>query len=147
MSKEIITNNSLLEFIVLANIKMVRPLNESLKPMLSPLQTNVVLLLKIYGPMRMTQLTDKLMMPKQQMTQIAHHLEDIGFISRRVDQNDRRRIIVELTDKANEYADEKINSYLKKFFFESSELSPKEKRLLTNSISIINSILHKVPVK
>ncbi len=146
MSKENITNNSLLEFIVLSNIKMVRPLNENFKPMLSPLQTSVVLLLKIYGPMRMTQLTDKLMMPKQQMTQIAHHLESIGFISRSIDRNDRRRIIVELTEKANEYADENISSYFKKSFLESSELTAKEKRLLSNSLSTINNILSKIPV-
>jgi DNA-binding MarR family transcriptional regulator len=147
MSKENITNNSLLEFIVLSNIKMVRPLNESFKPTLSPLQTNVVLLLKIYGPMRMTQLTDKLMMPKQQMTQIAHHLENIGFISRRVDINDRRRIIVELTEKANDFADENISSYLQNSFLESDELSAKEKRLLATSLSSLNSTLHKISIK
>ena len=144
MSNDAAITSNLLEFIVLSHIKMIRPLSESFKPMLSPLQTNVVLLLKINGSMTMTQLVDKLLMPKQQMTQIARHLQDIGFISRSIDRNDHRRIIVALTEKAQEYIDENINAYLKTIFFENDDLSGKDKRQFVSSVATLSSLMNRL---
>ena len=147
MSNEASITNSLLEFMVLSHTKMVRPLNESFKPVLSPLQTNVILLLKIYGSMSMTQLTDKLMMPKQQMTQIAHHLEEIGFVARNIDRNDRRRIIVDLTAKANDYIDENVAAYMGKSITESKNLTAREKKQLSTTLDTLNTLLSKITVE
>ena len=144
MPKEASLPNVLLEFVVLSHTKIARPLNESFKPMLSPLQTNMVLLLKIHGSMSMTQLTDKLMMPKQQMTQIAHHLQEIGFITRSIDLNDRRRIIVDLTEKAHKYAEENVAAYLAKAITESRELSARDKKQLAATLITLNTLLQKV---
>jgi len=146
MQKENDLSKHLYEFIVLSHMKMVKPLSDSFKPLLSPLQINVLLLLKIYGPTSMSSLAERLMLPKQQMTQIAHRLLDIGFIKRTVDMNDRRKIIVELTEKAYECSDFNIHTFLDKLTSDSCGLNAKEKKQLASALITMNSLLQKIAI-
>ncbi len=147
MTNNIDIDQQLLEFIALSHTKLTRPINERFKPALSPLQTNVILLLKIYGPMTMSQLTDKLLMPKQQMTQIAHHLESIGYISRRVDRDDRRRIIVELTEQAETFVQTNVSAFLERVLNGKEKFTNREKKQLALSLLTLNTLLQKISVE
>ena len=53
----------------------------------------------------MTQLASLTKMPKQQMTKMADRLVEHGFVTRYADPDDRRIVMIRLTDKAKEYID------------------------------------------
>ena len=57
------------------------------------------------GTSSMTQLANLTKMPKQQMTKMADRLVEQGFVTRYDDPNDRRIVMIRLTDKAKEYTD------------------------------------------
>lgn len=57
------------------------------------------------GASSMTQLAGLTKMPKQQMTKMADRLVEQGFVTRYDDPDDRRIVMIRLTDKAKEYID------------------------------------------
>jgi len=64
-------------------------------------------------PVRAAKLSELLKVSRPAVTRVLNGLENRGYITRRIDKNDRRSIIVELTEagrKALEAADEKVLS-------------------------------------
>lgn len=57
------------------------------------------------GASSMTQLANLAKMPKQQMTKMADRLVEQGFVARYDDPEDRRVVMIRLTDKAKEFID------------------------------------------
>lgn len=57
------------------------------------------------GASSMTQLANYTKMPKQQMTKMADRLVEQGFVSRHDDPEDRRVVMLRLTDKAKDFID------------------------------------------
>lgn len=76
--------------------KFVRPLEQQFKVVLSPLQVYVLAFLK-EKKATMTELSEEMLVSKQQMTPIIDKLVSQGFVQREYDSNDRRIVQISIT--------------------------------------------------
>ncbi|WP_279161080.1 MarR family transcriptional regulator [Thomasclavelia cocleata] len=56
-----------------------------------------------YGPLSMSDIAKRLKLSKQQATQLIDKLYSVQFVDRVIDLNDRRKILINLTDNAKEF--------------------------------------------
>lgn len=131
-------------FMVSTRTRLVKPFWTFFKPELSMLMMNVMFCLHHEGEMSMSELADELMLSKQQMTQLIHKLEQLGYITRAVDDGDRRRIIVRITDKAALMIDEKTQVYLREYGEMVDRLSARELKQLSAAMATVNRLLDRL---
>lgn len=95
---------SLLALLPLWNYKITKPFKQLLNEEISLEMYYCIQTLQWVGePMSMTELTQFMRMPKQQMTKLVGRLVESGFVKRTYDAADRRVIRLSVTDKAEEY--------------------------------------------
>lgn len=95
---------SLLALLPLWNYKITKPFKQLLNEEISLEMYYCIQTLQWAGePMSMTELTQFMRMPKQQMTKLVGRLVEGGFVRRIYDAADRRVIRLSVTDKAEEY--------------------------------------------
>lgn len=124
--------------------KLVRPFKNMLNREMS-LETYYCLqTLKVSGMTTMTELAQKLKIPKQQVTKLVDKLSQHQFIERVYREEDRRSIWIRLTPEAVLYLEE----YYKKntAFLESLEMQLSEDELfrLNQAVEILGEILPKL---
>ena len=66
--------------------------------LISPNQMHALLTLKLFPRSNMTQLASRLMVSKQQLTKIVDVLAEKGLVRRLGDENNRRLVLLELTE-------------------------------------------------
>lgn len=95
---------ALLALLPLWNYKITKPFKQLLNEEISLEMYYCIQTLQWVGePMSMTELTQFMRMPKQQMTKLVSRLVESGFVRRTYDAADRRVIRLSVTDKAEEY--------------------------------------------
>ena len=95
---------SLLALLPLWNYKITKPFKQLLNEEISLEMYYCIQTLQWVGePISMTELTQFMRMPKQQMTKLVGRLVESGFVRRTYDAADRRVIRLSVTDKAEEY--------------------------------------------
>lgn len=124
--------------------KLVRPFKEKLGSEMS-LETYYCLeTLKICKTATMTEMSQRLKVPKQQVTKLADRLCEHGFIERVYDEHDRRITRIRLTEKAVSYTD---LYYLKnRAFIEmlNEQLTGDELKRLNDAVAVLGEILPKL---
>ncbi len=78
------------------------------------------------------------------MTSITEKLCDAGFITRKTDPSDRRRLLLSLTDEGNRVLDDQNDIVRKKFVDSLRELTEEEQRELASSIETITHYINKM---
>lgn len=124
--------------------KLVRPFKDTLHREMS-LETYYCLqTLKMNGTMTMTQLAQKLKVPKQQVTKLIDTLSTHQFVERVNNEEDRRSIRIRLTPMAVSYLDE---YYLKNTGFIQmleEQLTMEELDQLNHAMETLGRILPKL---
>lgn len=92
----------------------------------------------------MSTLAEKLMLSKQQMTQLIHRLESLGYIAREADEMDRRKVLLQITEKANALIEQNTQLYLHDFNKKIDRLSSKEVKQLTCAMKTVNRLLDQL---
>lgn len=88
------------------NSRLVRPFRETLNGEMS-LETYYCLeTVRRHGTLSMTQLSNYLKVPKQQVTKLVDKLDGVHFVERVPDETDRRSIRIRLTPSAVKYLDQ-----------------------------------------
>lgn len=124
--------------------KLVRPFKDLLNREMS-LETYYCLeTLKLSGTITMTEMAQRLKVPKQQVTKLVDNLSDHQFVERVYDEEDRRVIRIRLTPRAEKYLDE---YYLKNTAFIQSleeQLMEEELIKLNQAVLILGEILPRL---
>ena len=109
-----------------------------------PLPLNQYVLLMVInteGPITNNRASELLKISKQQMSNIAERLLQLGYISKSPDEKDRRRCLLELTDKGLDIIADQNNYVRNRFAANLSKLSKKEQERLHNALNCLkNSI-------
>lgn len=124
--------------------KLVRPFKDLLNREMS-LETYYCLeTLKLSGTITMTEMAQRLKVPKQQVTKLVDNLSEHQFVERVYDEEDRRVIRIRLTPRAEKYLDE---YYLKNTAFIQSleeQLTEEELIKLNQAVLILGEILPRL---
>jgi len=91
------TAKKLFQISFLFHNKMMRPVLQNSKSILSPMQIHVLNTLKENGTTTMTLVANEIKMSKQQTTRVVEHLVSRGFVRRDFEKQDRRIIKISLT--------------------------------------------------
>lgn len=126
------------------NARLVRPFRDTLNKEMS-LETYYCLeTIKLHDSVTMTELSQYLKVPKQQVTKLVDRLSQYQFIERICDERDRRMIRIRLTGIAVSYIDE---YYMKNTrFIENMEekLTKEELEQLNCAMASLREILPKL---
>ncbi|ADK14609.1 MULTISPECIES: MarR family winged helix-turn-helix transcriptional regulator [Clostridium] len=89
------------------------------------------------------EICDKLCLPKQTVSLILSRLEKKGYISRKLDPEDRRNKVVSFTEQGSKYAKE-ILEQLKASEVEAlSNMSQEQRRTMVESFCLLSDLLTK----
>jgi MarR family transcriptional regulator, 2-MHQ and catechol-resistance regulon repressor len=104
----------------------------------------ILRLLKLNQMLPMSDLGEKLQVTKQNITVLTDKLEKLGYVERTSSPNDRRIILIKLSDAGNEFVD----TYVKKLyaFFSSTfaKLSPEDLAAFKANILSLKELLSKL---
>lgn len=124
--------------------KLVRPFKDTLQREMS-LETYYCLqTLRMCTSATMTELAQRLKVPKQQATKLVDKLIGCQFVERVQNEGDRRVIRIRLTDKALHYLDD---YYLKNTAFIASleqQLTAEDLLRLNDAVEVLGEILPKL---
>ena len=133
-------SNSFIEMLVLIHRKFYRGMTTSI-----PLnQFAVLMVLRVEEPASLQFVGNILHISKQQMTSITEKLTDAGFVTRKTDPSDRRRLLLSLTDEGNRVLDDQNDIVRKKFIDSLTGLDDEEQEDLANSIETIKHYIDKM---
>ncbi len=76
-----------------------RPAEQITRLKLSHAQFHAISFLALKGPLPMTELANKMAISKQQLTPLIYKLIESGWVVRRSDENDRRIVLIEITEE------------------------------------------------
>ncbi len=91
------------ELLPLLQQKLIKPFEQLSKSKLSPMQFHVLFILEEQGDLSMTELSNKLLTSKQQMTPIVDKLITHRFVERKHNVLDRRIIKISLSLSGKRY--------------------------------------------
>ena len=129
-----------IEMLVLIHRKFYRGMQASI-----PLnQFAVLMVLRDEEPASPRFIGDILQISKQQMTSITEKLVDAGFVTRKTDPSDRRRLLLSLTDTGSRVLDDQNDIVRKKFIASLEGLTAEEQTELASSIETITHYINKM---
>ena len=116
------------------------PLEECRLP-ISPNQMLALLSLKLFPRSNMTQLASRLMVSKQQLTKIVDVLVDKKLVRRLSDENNRRLVLLELTDDGTKAMDALQRTQAMKSAALFSGISGEDRKSLIDAIHLVERVL------
>ena len=102
-------------------------------------QYGLLMIIHTEGPMTNSQASERLKISKQQMSTVADRLLQQGYISKSADSKDRRRSLLQLTEKGKEVIDKQNESVRDRFEERLPKLSSRELQELSEAIHRLNS--------
>ena len=136
---------SRLLFLVSIYRKLMRPLEDCFRGKYTSLQLWTILILDAGGPMPMGKLAEAVRIPKQQMSRLAEGLEAEGILVRKVDPNDRRRLLVGLSEQALAEMNAGWMEFERRAEGLLSVLDESERREFNAAADTMNRLLVKLP--
>ena len=107
-------------------------------------QSKVMAVLQLIPTISMSELADRLVMQKPQLTSNVDVLVRLGLVDRTIDELDRRRVLISLNDKGREFMTEvgkKLANYYALYF---NALSEAESSELYNALETLDRIFIKL---
>lgn len=90
---------------------IILPFEKCMHLSLSVMQFRALCALSSDNHLKMTELAQRLCVSKQQVTQIVERMVEMGLVRRVENADDRRCILVEMTEQAQEFMREKCSDY------------------------------------
>lgn len=121
-----------------------RPMKLLTKSELTNYQSKVLSVLQFVPEMTMSELADRLVMSKSQLTANVDVLVRLNLVERQTDPGDRRKIIVRMTEEGNAYlvkTKEAMGRYYDLYY---DRMTEDEKLKLYNSMSQLLALLEKL---
>lgn len=140
MERKVLAEN-LLTFMPMLFKKLMKGMPDSVVP---KLQIQLLHFISAHNEKPMSWYSEKMMVPKPNITVLADKLINEGFIERGFDSTDRRIIILKITSKGQEFI-EKHKEIVKEVMIRKFEkLSDNEVKKLLELFSEIKDILNKI---
>ncbi len=119
----------------------LRPAEQITRLKLSHAQFHAISFLALKGPLPMSELANNMGISKQQLTPLIYKLIEARWVIRRTDENDRRIVLIEITEEGINMYTELKNDIKHKFSEKLSELPEKELKELADLMQKIQIIL------
>ena len=97
--------------------------------------------------MAMSELARYMRLPKQRMTKLADQLTERGFVERVPSREDRRSILLQLTEKGLGYVDRFLEEDASCFRELLERMSPEDRQALGGALETLMQVLSKLPVQ
>ena len=110
----------------------------------SPTQFQAMMMLKLDAPLSMTALAEALQISKQQLTNVAEGLVQKGYITRRESPENRRVLLIDLTESGIGMLERNLEDRAKLLTEILSDITNEQQDILLQAFSILNDVLtHK----
>ncbi len=119
----------------------LRPAEQITRLKLSHAQFHAISFLALKGPLPMTELANKMTISKQQLTPLIYKLIEAGWAVRKTDENDRRIVLIDITEEGLKTYNELKAEIKHKFTEKLSELPENELKELDEMLQKIQIIL------
>ena len=138
------TAEMLFHLMPLLDRKFIRPVAHHFKPQLTPIYLHVLSIVR-EKKATMTELSNEILLSKQQMTPIIDKLVTEGFVQREYDAIDRRIIRISITSSGFQLCEHAKDQTIKILQNKLESLNEKDLISLNNVINELSRIAHKVP--
>ncbi len=105
-----------LDFLMNVFQRIVTPFMECFRGKLTGQQVWTLCMADLSGPVSVQELAESLHIPKQQASRLTDLLAEEGYLFRRIDQSDRRRLLIAVTPKGEELLDSGWKQFEKQLF-------------------------------
>lgn len=112
---------------------------------LSTLQLRTLMCLHEHGPQTMSELADRMLIPRQQMTQIIDRLSDMDLISRERDKTDRRVIRIVWSESGRQQFSDSMMGFWDEFYTRLHTLPEQDARDFISSMDTMRRLLPLIP--
>jgi DNA-binding MarR family transcriptional regulator len=95
----------------------------------------------VHGPHTLTELADRERVSAPAMNRTVNCLQDAGYISRSADENDGRKVVIDLTDEGRAVVDEtarRRDAWVEEAL---AEIAPDEREILAKAAAIMQRIV------
>lgn len=95
----------------------------------------------VHGPHTLTELADRERVSSPAMNRTVNCLQDAGYISRSADQNDGRKVVIDLTDEGRAVVDEtarRRDAWVEEAL---AEITPEEREILAKAAAIMQGMV------
>ncbi len=118
---------------IFRNINLPLPIN----------QFSVLMLLSYEGKMTPSQVSQRLLIIKQQLTPILHRLGQNGLIERRSNPHDKRCTNIYITDKGKKFVTKHEDQIKARLACGIVNLTPEEVKKFSNALTVLRSLSEK----
>jgi len=146
MSNEIVEQvaNDFFKLGLLFKKKVTRPFEKISKDTLSPMQVQVLFVLKRKETFSMSELASEMNVLKQQLTLLTDKLAENNFIIRVPDEKDRRSVKISITQAGIDFLDEHKKQILYLLISKFEQLSIEEIHELHAALQSINKLMDRL---
>lgn len=117
------------------NLNMIQLMNAYCQPRgLSHSQAMVLIMLRKFQPMKVSQLSEKLNMPSSNISTICARLQRSGLLTRIRDDKDQRMVYLKLTEKAERLTDELRSNMEREQALLSEKVSKEDREIIINGL-------------
>nr|WP_286674112.1 MarR family transcriptional regulator [Clostridium sp. ZBS13] len=123
---------------------IIRPIETNSVVNISGLQMHTLCVLDKFNSINMTNLAKELMITKQQTTGIVNNLVNKGYINREVNPDNRKEILLSITESGNDTINTIKNHMTDKLYKYFNVLGYEDKRNIIESSKTIKETIKKI---
>lgn len=138
------TLDALLDLHPLVRKLLIRPMELRYSHNLTMTQFHAMLALCFTDSLNMTQLATQLYVSKQQLTKIIDGLVEKGYVHRFGDENNRRVVLVEITDAGRQMMQSCQSAFIDSLLPVFEQLTDTQRRKLMDAASDIRQVLSDI---
>ncbi len=136
--------NELMDLSVFMKKMIIRPIETNSVVNISGLQMHTLCVLDKFNSINMTNLAKELMITKQQTTGIVNNLVNKGYINREVNPDNRKEILLSITESGNDTINTIKNHMTDKLYKYFNVLGYEDKRNIIESSKTIKETIKKI---
>ncbi|WP_252244049.1 MarR family transcriptional regulator [Clostridium sp. ZBS14] len=136
--------NELMDLSVFMKKMIIRPIETNSVVNISGLQMHTLCVLDKFNSINMTNLAKELMITKQQTTGIVNNLVNKGYINREVNPDNRKEILLSITESGNDTINTIKNHMTDKLYKHFNVLGYEDKRNIIESSKTIKETIKKI---
>lgn len=136
--------NELMDLSVFMKKMIIRPIETNSVVNISGLQMHTLCVLDKFNSINMTNLAKELMITKQQTTGIVNNLVNKGYINREVNPDNRKEILLSITESGNDTINTIKNHITDKLYKYFNVLGYEDKRNIIESSKTIKETIKKI---
>ncbi|WP_347708559.1 MarR family winged helix-turn-helix transcriptional regulator [Clostridium botulinum] len=136
--------NELMDLSIFMKKMIIRPIETNSVVNISGLQMHTLCILDKFNSINMTNLAKELMITKQQTTGIVNNLVNKGYINREVNPDNRKEILLSITESGNDTINTIKNHITDKLYKYFDVLEYEDKRNIIESSKTIKETIKKI---